>query len=132
LTRAIAVRPVAMQNSFLNELEPIKVLIVNEDGHYLSGTALQWEFTNERCRARVFDYSDDRVAQQIELVKKVHGMVWIAGKLDPREAFEFCDRCGGRMVAPRAYFDGLQFLCGECRASLAPPGETLGLIPAKP
>ena len=116
----------------MNELEPIKVLIVNEEGHYLSGTALQWEFTGERYRARVFDYAGDRVAEQIELVKRAHGMVWIAVKLDPREAFEFCDLCGSRMVAPRAYFDGTQFLCKDCKTAARRPGETLGAIPGKP
>jgi hypothetical protein len=93
----------------------VKVLIVNDDGQYLAGTATAWEFTEDRSRARVFDYLKDRVAEQIELVRRAHGRVWIAVKLDPLETYEFCDRCGCRMVAPRAFFDGKQFLCPDCR-----------------
>ena len=97
------------------ESEPIKVLLVNEQGEYLSGSALNWYFTEDRLRARVFDYVKDRVPEQLDLVQKAHGEVWIAVKLDPREAFEFCDRCGSRSEAPETYFDGAQFLCHDCR-----------------
>jgi hypothetical protein len=99
----------------MSEPVPIKVLIVNEDGHYLTGTATHWEFTDERQRARVFDYVQDQVREQLELVRKAHGAVWIAVRLDPREAYEFCDRCGTRMVAFRAFFDGQKFFCPDCR-----------------
>ena len=99
----------------MNDPDPIKVLIVNEEGQYLAGTAMHWEFTEDRSRARVFDHVADRVPEQLDLVKKAYGAVWIAIRLDPREAFEFCDRCGSRMVATSAYFDGAQFLCGDCR-----------------
>ena len=103
---------------------PLKVLIVNDDGLYLSGTATEWEFTDDRTRARVFDYMGDRVAEQIELVRRAHGRVWIAVKLDPMEVYEFCDRCGCRMRAYRAYYDGRQFLCADCRnTALTTPGD---------
>ena len=52
------------------------------------GTATEWEFTDDRTRARVFDYMGDRVAEQIELVRRAHGRVWIAVKLDPMEVYE--------------------------------------------
>jgi hypothetical protein len=100
----------------MKDREAIKVLIVNEEGQYLAGTATQWEFTEDRSKARVFDYAKDRVAEQIDLVRKAHGTIWAAIKLDPREAYEFCDRCGCRMVAFRAFFDGTQFLCADCRS----------------
>jgi hypothetical protein len=103
----------------MSEPETIKVLIVNEEGQYLAGTATQWEFTEERSRARVFDYFGDHVAEQIKLVRRAYGTVWIAVRLDPREAYEFCDRCGTRMMAFRAFFDGKEFLCPDCRAHLA-------------
>jgi hypothetical protein len=99
----------------MNEHEAVKVLIVNDDGQYLAGSATAWEFTYDRGRARVFDYQADRVAERIELIRKAHGRVWIAVKLDPREVYEFCDRCGRRMRALRTFFDGQQFLCAECR-----------------
>jgi hypothetical protein len=99
----------------MNDREAVKVVIVNDDGQYLSGTATHWEFTDDRNQARVFDYLGDRVSETIELIRKVHGRVWIAVKLDPREVYEFCDRCGRRMRAFRAFFDGQRFLCAECR-----------------
>jgi hypothetical protein len=98
----------------MTEPPPVKVLIVNEHGQYLAGTSTCWEFTEERARARVFDYVQDRVPEQIELVKNAHGVVWIAVKLDLREAYEFCDRCGTRAPARQILFDGHQFLCRPC------------------
>lgn len=106
----------------MKDRDTVKVLIVNDDGQYLAGTATEWEFTEERTRARVFDFVGDRVAEQIELVRRAHGKVWIAVKLDPLEVFEFCDRCGCRMRAVRAYFDGERFLCDDCRDGEASPG----------
>lgn len=99
----------------MNESEAVKVLIVNEDGQYLAGTAAHWEFTEDRSLAKVFDYAQDHVAEQIRLVRRVYGKVWVAIRLDPSEAFEFCDRCGGRMTAVEGYFDGKQIFCLECR-----------------
>jgi hypothetical protein len=103
----------------MNDAAVVKVLIVNEEGHYLAGTATHWEFTEDRTRARVFDYDRDHVAEQIRLVRKAHGTVWVAVRLDPSEAFEFCDWCGCRMTAWRAFFDGRQFLCPDCRKNVA-------------
>lgn len=97
----------------------LKVLIVDDDGRYLAGTATAWEFTEDRSKARVFDYVRDEVAEKIEMVRKVQGRVWIAVRLDPREIYEFCDLCGQRMVAAKAYFDGTRFLCGRCQAGKA-------------
>lgn len=104
----------------MNESEAVKVLIVNEDGRYLAGTAAHWEFTEDRSLARVFDYVADHVVEQIRLVRRVYGSVWVAVRLDPSEAFEFCDRCGGRMSAVEAYFNGRQFFCHECRYRVTP------------
>lgn len=98
----------------MNDREAVKVLIVNDDGQYLTGTAMYWEFTEDRAKARVFDYLEDQVAERIELIRKSQGRVWIAVKLDPREVYEFCDRCGRRMRALKTFFDGQQFLCGDC------------------
>jgi hypothetical protein len=103
--------------SAMNDHEAVKVLIVNDDGQYLSGTAFQWEFTDDRSKARVFDYEADRVAERIELVRNAQGKVWIAVRVDPREVYEYCDRCGRRTRAFRTFFDGQQFLCGDCRDS---------------
>src|SRR5208337_149190 len=40
----------------MNDREAVKVLIVNDDGQYLAGTATDWEFTDDRRQATVFDY----------------------------------------------------------------------------
>lgn len=99
----------------MNDADAIKVLILNEHGQYLAGTASHWEFTEDRTRARVFDYQKDHVTEQLRLVRRVYGTIWIAVKLDPRETYEFCDRCGTRMTALHAVFDGREFLCRECK-----------------
>jgi hypothetical protein len=99
----------------MNDRETIKVLIVNDDGQYLAGTAFDWEFTDDRSKARVFDYQRDRVAERIELIRKAEGKVWIAVRVDPREVYEFCDRCGCRVRAFKTFFDGRQFLCASCK-----------------
>lgn len=107
----------------MSESESIKVIIVNEHGQYLAGTATHWEFTEDRTRARVFDYHADHVAEQLDLVRNAYGSVWVVMRLDPREAYEFCDRCGARMLARRAYFNGKEFLCAECRNCEPAPSE---------
>jgi hypothetical protein len=99
----------------MNDREAVKVLIVNDDGQYLAGSAIHWEFTDDRSKARVFDYVGDQVAERIDLVRKAHGRVWIAVKLDPREVYEFCDQCRRRVQVFRIFFDGQQFLCDDCR-----------------
>ncbi len=101
----------------MSDGEAVKVRIVNDDGLYLAGTAFKWEFTDDRNRARVFDYDADRVAERIEMVRKAEGRVWVAVRVDPREVYEFCDRCGRRLRALKMFFDGQQFLCGECKNS---------------
>ncbi len=98
----------------MNGPDGVKVLIVNEHGQYLAGTATHWEFTEDRNRARVFDYTRDQVPEQLRIVRRAHGTVWIAVKLDPREAYEFCDRCGTRNESWETFFDGSQFLCRGC------------------
>lgn len=103
------------EDGVMDDSDIVKVLIVNEEGHYLAGTSTHWEFTDDRTRARVFNYVQDRVASILDLIKSTYGAVWIAVKLDPSEAYEFCDRCGARVVCQRAYFNGTQFLCAGCQ-----------------
>jgi hypothetical protein len=105
----------------MNDREAIKVLIVNDDGQYLAGTAFEWEFTEDRAKAKVFDYHRDRVAERIDMVRRAQGRVWIAVRVDPREVYETCDRCGLRLRALRVYFDGGRFLCPACRETAAAP-----------
>lgn len=99
----------------MNDGVAVKVLIVKDDGLYLAGTAFDWEFTDDRSKARVFDYQGDRVEERIELVRKAQVKEWVAMRVDPREVYEYCDQCGRRMRALRTFFDGQRFLCGDCR-----------------
>ena len=46
----------------MNDREAVKAFIINDDGQYLAGTATDWEFTDDRGKATVFDYLGDRVA----------------------------------------------------------------------
>jgi hypothetical protein len=105
----------------MNDAEAIKVLIVNEHGQYLAGTASHWEFTEDRWRARVFDFHKDNVTEQLGMVRKICGMIWIAVKLDLSETHELCDRCATRMSALNTVYDGGQFLCRECVAQANAP-----------
>ena len=106
----------------MTDREAIKVLIVNDDGQYLAGTAFDWQFTDDRSKAKVFDYQRDHVAESIEMVRKAEGKVWIAVRLDPREVYEFCDRCGSRQRAFKMFFDGQHFLCAACQDGAEPQG----------
>ena len=38
----------------MNDREAVKVLIVNDDGLYLAGTAMHWEFTDDRRQGQGF------------------------------------------------------------------------------
>ena len=97
--------------------ETTKVLIINEEGQYLCGTAAHWEFTDDRARARVFDYVEDHVSEQIQLVRHAYRAIWIAVRIDPSEAYEFCDQCGARMMSWEAFFNGNQFFCPNCNVT---------------
>jgi hypothetical protein len=105
------------QKDSMDQPGAVKVLIVNEEGQYLAGTATAWGFTDERSQARVFDYWQDHVPEMLALVKNAHAEVWIAVKLDAYEADEFCDRCGSRISALTAFFTGKEFLCIACRGA---------------
>jgi hypothetical protein len=104
------------QNSLpgVNDSHAIKVILQDREGRYLAGNMTQAEFTDERAKARVFDYVQDRVREQIELLHKTHGTTWVAVRVDPREAYEICDLCGRRVMSFKALFDGTRFVCAEC------------------
>ena len=97
-------------------LQNSKVIIRAPDRSYLTGGPTVWEFTADSLKATVLDYETDRVAEQLELVRRTHGITLEAVPLDPKLTHEICDRCEQLMVAPLAFFDGTQFLCPDCRA----------------
>jgi hypothetical protein len=100
--------------SAMNELHAIKVILRNQEGNYLAGDFEHGEFTDDRAKARVFDYVQDRVREQLDSMRAARGSAWVAVRLDPREAYEICDRCGRRVMSFRALFDGARYLCDEC------------------
>jgi hypothetical protein len=93
----------------------IKVLLRNVAGQYLAGVEPPWQLTTNRSRAAVFDYHLDHVAERLQVLEKAFGTPWRAARLDPREAYETCDRCGARVMAFKAFFEGGEFLCADCR-----------------
>ncbi len=93
----------------------IKVLLRTLDGRYLAGEPEAWSFTPISSEARVFSYIADRIPEQLERLERDHGLVLLAVPVDPHDRYETCDRCGSRMLAFRAFFDGHEYLCPECR-----------------
>jgi hypothetical protein len=102
----------------MNERRVIKVRIINPAGEFLAVRSGQWGFTPERARAAVFDYADDHVAEQIEIIHKAQGLVLKSVPLDPGEFYETCDRCAREVLPFMAFFNGKEFLCADCRSNL--------------
>jgi hypothetical protein len=92
-----------------------KVFIRSPDGAYLTGAGTQWTFTPDRIRATVFDFVRDRVAEQIAGIRNTHRLALVAVAVDPEEIHETCDACEQIVAPSRAFFDGKQFLCLDCR-----------------
>ena len=92
-----------------------KVYIRGENGAYLTGAGAEWQFTAERAKATVFDYLQDRIAEQVEGLRKDHGILLKVEAVDPREVHESCDECEELMAPTKAFFDGEKFLCGNCK-----------------
>ena len=99
----------------MDEAPPLKVLLANVHGEFLATEDGHWVFTDERTRAMVFDYIADTVPQKIEMVQRMYRLVLKAVPLDPGEFFEFCDGCNRISIPLDFFFDGIQFLCPNCR-----------------
>jgi hypothetical protein len=54
----------------------MKVVIKNESGQYLSGTRDEILFVDRIERAFVYDFDEDRIAEQIRIVNARHGCIW--------------------------------------------------------
>jgi hypothetical protein len=98
----------------MNEAHAIKVILRNAAGLYLAGTLEDRELTDDRAKARVLDYVSDGVRELLQSMNQSGGSTWVAVRLDPREAYEVCDRCGRRVMSFKAVFDGSRFLCADC------------------
>jgi hypothetical protein len=98
----------------------IKVVIRNPQGKYLAGNATNWFFTDERSAAIIFDYRADRVPEQLEQIRKAHGLALAADPVPLDEIYETCDRCQELFMPSMILFDGKRFLCAECRRRASP------------
>ncbi len=112
---ALALTPQWCMFLLMTGSEATKVFITSPDGSYLSGSGKQWAFTEHRNKATVFDYARDRVAEQLEGLRKTQGIVLRIVTVDPREIHERCDSCDQLVTPAKAFFDGKQFFCGDCR-----------------
>ena len=99
----------------MNERSIIKVLIRTADGRYLAREGKSWKLTEDRTEAAAFDYPILNLADQIAGVPNGFGSVFILVPAEALKADEICDRCGRAISPSKAFFDGDQFLCPECR-----------------
>jgi len=109
--------------SAMNDSHAIKVILQNQEGRYLAGDLEQGELTDERAKARVLNYVQDGVREQLDALRQTRGISWTVVRLDPREAYEICDQCGRRVMSFKALFDGSRFLCDQCTQRLASANE---------
>jgi hypothetical protein len=93
----------------------IKVMLRNSTGQFLAGHQRAWSLTEDRAKAKVFDYLRDHIAEQLEALQKDSGITWAVVPVDPRERYETCDRCGQKAMSFKVFFDGREYLCPECR-----------------
>ena len=92
-----------------------KVVIQNPAGEYLAGDNKSLWFTDDRFKAIIFDYKAHRVEAQLAMLQQ-EGIVLKAVPVPLKEFYETCDRCEKMLLPLRAFFDGRQFLCPDCRA----------------
>ena len=99
------------------EPQDIKVVLRNPEGRYIAGSAINWDFVEDRRRAMIFDYVSHRVEEQLAVLRNSQGIVLEPEVVLPNEVYEACDRCN-RLVMPfKTFFDGEKFLCPDCKAN---------------
>jgi len=98
----------------MRERHDIHVILRDGFGRYLAGQRNDWSFTEEFSQARVFDFIKDRIAEQVEMLRREHGLELSIVAVDPLERYEVCDICGNRTMPYSTFFDGNQFLCSNC------------------
>jgi hypothetical protein len=101
----------------VNQTDPIRVVIRNPEGQYLVRGESDWAFSPERARAIVFDYQGDRIAEQLDLIRKAQGPALEAVSVESVDFCEKCDRCGQLMHPSQAFFNGIQLLCPHCKTA---------------
>jgi hypothetical protein len=100
----------------MSGFQDIKVVLQSPEGKYLSGSAIDWRFTEDRAAAIVFNLFGHRVHEQLEVLRERIGCSLQPVPLPPEELFETCDACQSLLMPPQIFFDGRQFLCFDCKA----------------
>jgi hypothetical protein len=92
------------------------VRIRTAEGKYLGGDVESMNFFDDINKAIIFDCRRDHIEQQLEHIRLTQGIVLEVVPIDPKEIHETCDRCGRLVFSFQAFYDGEQYLCGECRS----------------
>ena len=107
--------PIPARSKHVSAPADFRVVIQTADGLYLAGGSGSWHFTPQRQEATVFQYLGDRVAQQLEQLRKSNGAVLEAVPVPMEEVYEVCDGCKELFPPAMVLFDGKVFLCADCR-----------------
>jgi hypothetical protein len=94
----------------------VKVVLQSPEGKYLSGSAVNWRFTEDRASAIVFDLFAQPGNEQLAVLSQRFGSSLQAVPLPPEEVNETCDSCHCLLMPRQIFFDGRQFLCLDCNA----------------
>lgn len=100
----------------MSERHAIHVVLRDGYGRYLAGQQNLWSFTEDLSEARVFDFIRDRIAEQLETLRREHGLALNVVPVDPAERYEVCDTCGQRAMPYSIFFDGEHYTCSDCRS----------------
>jgi len=103
----------------MRERHAIHVVLQDGFGRYLAGQRNSWSFTEDFSQARIFDFIRDRIAEQVEMLRREHGLELSILAVDPLERYEVCDVCGNRNMPYSTFFDGNRFLCSNCSTAEA-------------
>jgi len=107
-------------------LPDVRVHILNPQGKYLAGDGETLYFTAQRAEALVLSYEADRVAEQLEAIRRAQGILLEAVPVPLEEIYETCDRCQELFMPFMTHFDGKQFLCVECGRLVSPRRQAKG------
>jgi hypothetical protein len=84
-------------------------------GRYLAGQRDSWSFTDDFSEARVFNFVADHIADQLEVLRRNHGVELSIIAIDPLDRYEVCDICGHHAMPYSTFFDGQRYFCPDCR-----------------
>jgi len=104
----------------------MKVLLHTLEGRDLVRKGEAWSLTNDGFKAELFDYPNPELANELRELLRAHGSTFDTGLLDALQTYEICDRCGQMLRPMKAFFDGEQFVCPQCKAGATSLGFPAG------